>query len=153
MENEWIPSMYETNTINMVENKIIKFKNKISKNDYLINFFENQIIYLDIKTLEIQTIMQNIRLTILNKQNEIVNLHNTIIDTLKKNKNSDNIELLLKNKEIELNNLNLELLKHNFNLQQILTKIMNVNNLLETRKYNLFEPFYEKLKNYLIDEE
>lgn len=152
--DEWIPSMYTNSSIKMVENSLIKLKEKLGEEDYLINFFENELLFLELKTLEIQTLMQNIRLTIVQKQNELVDLHKKVIKIVEeKNKSLAVVELKIKEKEYDMERLNLELIKNDFNLNQTFEKIERIKELIESRKENLFDSYNKEIKDYLIDEE
>jgi hypothetical protein len=139
--DEWIPSLYTNSSIKMVDNHLDKLKKKLWDDDHLIIFFKNEILLLEINSIEIKTIIQDIKFKIIKKQSEIFNLFDLSID------NS------IKIKEIELiiNDFNIEVLKNDLILHQNICKINNINELIEERKINIFKSFDSIIKNYLID--
>lgn len=139
--DEWIPSLYTTSSINMVDNHLDKLKKKIWDDDHLILFFKNEILLLEIKIIEIKTIIQDIKFKIIKKQNEAFNLFDLSID------NSIKINEI----ELFIDTLNIEVLKNDLILHQNICKINNINELIEERKINKFKSFDSIIKNYLID--
>lgn len=150
---EWNPSMYTTSSIKMVVNGIDVLKEKLRKKDHLINFFEDELFALELEFIKIKTQGQNIRMTMIDEQNRLINLRKDIIKFLEENKSILMIESKIKEKEFILKKLNLELLKEDLNLQKINYKIKRIYDLIETRKTNLFNLYCKNIKCYLIDEE
>lgn len=143
--NEWLPYMITNNSIQMVQNDLINMKNKIAEKDYLTNFFGDELFILDIKSLEVQTIMQNIRIIMIEKQGKLVDLY-------RKNQNLEmNKEINIK--KLELHKLSIDLLTYDINLHQIHGKINRIKHLIGSRKNTLFEEYSKDIKHYLIDDE
>lgn len=145
--------MYTKSSIKMVVNGIDVLKEKLRKKDHLINFFEDELFTLELEFIKIKTQGQNIRTTMIDEQNRLINLRKDIIKFLEENKSILMIESKIKEKEFILKKLNLELLKEDLNLQKINYKIKRIYDLIETRKTNLFNLYCKNIKCYLIDEE
>lgn len=152
--NEWLPSMYFTEQIN-IENKLDKYKEKLANEDYLIYFFKNEIIAIELKALETHIIMQNIRTKMIELQENIINSHHKILYHFDDNNTSliTNNEKNIMDIENRIEKLNLFLIKNELELDKLNNKIERINELIQTRKTELFNEHFCFIKHYLIDDE
>jgi len=141
MNNEWLPSMSILclNQLNDYEDKLEKFKQKLYKKDYLINFFENEIKLLKLKIKNLNKKNDKLQKYINNKQKEEFNLNKQLsTHSFLKTK----IETINK----EINDKIYVTLKNNIQINEIKKNINNLKVLIDKRKIMIFN----KSKNNYI---